>query len=178
MTGLSVLYANQAMKERGWADIPDRNKVSRLREMYWLKVVKPLGPKSNLKMQLYWRPDQGELGRRADMPGDGFAYVATMFPSAEGRSTAQSDAGLGCTSGENGAARRRSRRLRAPPDSDAPTDCPARRRRQGAASVRRPSAFTLLIVRSRAPDRAPRRDNDAVLVGGTTTLVPRAPAAP
>ena len=32
MTGLSVLYANQAMKERGWADVPDRNKVSRLRE--------------------------------------------------------------------------------------------------------------------------------------------------
>ena len=83
MTGLSVLYANQAMKERGWADVPDRNKVSRLREMYWLKGVKPLGPKSNLTMQLYWRPDQGELGRRADMPGDGFAYVATMFPSAE-----------------------------------------------------------------------------------------------
>ena len=51
MTGLSVLYANQAMKERGWADIPDRNKVSRLREMYWLKSVNPLGPKSNLKMQ-------------------------------------------------------------------------------------------------------------------------------
>ena len=43
---------------------------------------------------------------------------------------------------------------------------------------RRPSAFTLLIVRSRAPDRAPRRDNDAVLVGGTTTRAPRAPAAP
>ena len=83
MTGLSVLYANQAMKERGWADVPDRNKVSRLREMYWLKDVNPLGPKSNLKMQLYWRPDQGELGRRADMPGDGFAYVLTMFPSAE-----------------------------------------------------------------------------------------------
>ena len=83
MTGLSVLYANQAMKDRGWADVPDRNKVSRLREMYWLKGVKPLGPKSNLKMQLYWRPDQGELGRRADLPGDGFLYVATMFPSAE-----------------------------------------------------------------------------------------------
>ena len=83
MTGLSVLYANQAMKERGWADVPDRNKVSRLREMYWLKGVKPIGPKSNLKMQLYWRPDQGELGRKADMPGDGFSYVATMFPSAE-----------------------------------------------------------------------------------------------
>ena len=44
MTGLSVLYANQAMKERGWADVPDRNKVSRLREMYWLKGVKPLRP--------------------------------------------------------------------------------------------------------------------------------------
>ena len=24
MTGLSVLYANQAMKDRGWGDVPDR----------------------------------------------------------------------------------------------------------------------------------------------------------
>ena len=83
MTGLSVLYASQAMKDRGGADVPDRNKVSRLREVYWLKGVAPSGPKSSLKMQLYWRPDQRELGRRADLPGDGFAYVATMFPSAD-----------------------------------------------------------------------------------------------
>ena len=83
MTGLSVLYANQAMEERGWADVPDRNKVSRLREVYWLRSVAPLAPDSSLKVQLYWRPDQRELGRRADLPGDGFAYVATMFPSAE-----------------------------------------------------------------------------------------------
>ena len=83
MTGLSVLYANQAMKDRGWADVPDRNKVSRLREVYWLKGVTPLAPESSLRMQLYWRPDQRELGRRADLPGDGFAYVATMFSSAE-----------------------------------------------------------------------------------------------
>ena len=83
MTGLSVLYANQAMKDRGWADVPGRNKVSRLREVYWLRGVAPSAPESSLRMQLYWRPDHGELGRRADLPGDGFAYVATMFPSAE-----------------------------------------------------------------------------------------------
>ena len=83
MTGLSVLYANQAMEERGWADVPDKNKVSRLREVYWLRRVAPLGPKSSLKVQLYWRPDQRELGRRADLPGDGFAYVVSMFPSTE-----------------------------------------------------------------------------------------------
>ena len=83
MTGLSVLYANQAMEERGWADVPDKNKVSRLREVYWLRRVAPLGPKSSLKVQSYWRPDQRELGRRADLPGDGFAYVVSMFPSTE-----------------------------------------------------------------------------------------------
>ena len=83
MTGLRVLYANQAMEERGRADVPDRNKVSRLWEVYWLRRVAPLGPKSSLKVQSYCRPDQRELGRRADLPGDGFAYVASMFPGAE-----------------------------------------------------------------------------------------------
>ena len=83
MTGLSVLYAKQAMEERDWADVPDRNKVSRLREVYWLRGVAPLTPESSLKMQLYWRPDQRDLGRKADLPGDGFACVATMFPSSE-----------------------------------------------------------------------------------------------
>ena len=58
MTCLSVLYANQAMKDRGWADVPDRNKVSRLREVYWLRNVAPLAPESSFKMQLYSRPDQ------------------------------------------------------------------------------------------------------------------------
>ena len=93
MTGLSVLYANQAMKDRGWTDVPDRNKVSRLREGYWLRNVAPLATASSLRMQLYWRPDQGELGRRADLPGDGFAYVATMFPEAgsDGRTISTSN---------------------------------------------------------------------------------------
>ncbi len=53
MTGLSVLYANQAMKDRGWADVPDRNKVSRLREGYWLRNVLPLATASSLRMQLF-----------------------------------------------------------------------------------------------------------------------------
>ena len=84
MTGLSVLYASQAMKERGWADVPDRNKVSRLREVYWLRDVAPLdAAKSTLKMSLSWQPDRRELGRRADLPGDGFVYVVRMFPRPE-----------------------------------------------------------------------------------------------
>ena len=84
MTGLSVLYASQAMKERGWADVPDRNKVSRLREAYWLRRVAPLdAAKSILEMDLSWQPDRRELGRRADLPGDGFVYVARMFPRPE-----------------------------------------------------------------------------------------------
>ena len=35
---------------------------------------------------------------------------------------------------------------------------------------RRPSTFTLLIVRSRTRDRGPRRETDAVRAGGTTTV--------
>ena len=42
MTGPSVQYANHAMEERGRADVPDRNKVSRLWEVYWLRRVAPL----------------------------------------------------------------------------------------------------------------------------------------
>ena len=43
------------------------------------------------------------------------------------------------------------------------------------ASARNP--LTARIVRSRALDRGPCRDTWAVLVGGTTTVAPRAPAA-
>jgi hypothetical protein len=42
---------------------------------------------------------------------------------------------------------------------------------------RRPTSLTATIVRSRALDRGPYRDTLAVLVGGTTTVAPRAPAA-
>ena len=84
MTGLSVLYASQAIEERGWADVPDRNKVSRLREVYWLRSVSPLdAAKSILEMHLSWKPDRRKLGRRADLPGDEFVYVARMFPRQE-----------------------------------------------------------------------------------------------
>ena len=72
MTGLSVLYANQAMKDRGWADVPDRNKVSRLREVYWLKGVASSGPKSSLKMQLpRWTPKSGQYDQLDILAGFG-----------------------------------------------------------------------------------------------------------
>ena len=51
---------------------------------------------------------------------------------------------------------------------DSPTVCFQRRR---------PLSLTARIVRSRALDRGPYRDTWAVLVGGTTTVAPRAPAA-
>ena len=35
MTGLGVLYTKEAAKEREWAGILDRDKTSRLREVYW-----------------------------------------------------------------------------------------------------------------------------------------------
>ena len=41
---------------------------------------------------------------------------------------------------------------------------------------RRPICFTILIARSRTPDRGLDRETLAVLGGGTTTFAPRAPA--
>ena len=84
MTGLSVLYAKQAMEERDWAEVPDRDKTSRLREVYWARLMESeFGHKSTFRMSLHWRPDRGELGRRADLPGDGFIYTVDMSADAE-----------------------------------------------------------------------------------------------
>ena len=85
MTGLSILYTQQATEEKEWATVPDRDKTSRLREVYWArKVEKEIEKKSSFQMQLYWRPDRGEMGRRPDHPGDGFIYMVRMYPEAEG----------------------------------------------------------------------------------------------
>ena len=40
MTGLSVLYANEAAKERDWTAVPGRNRAGRLREVYWAHRTK------------------------------------------------------------------------------------------------------------------------------------------
>ena len=79
MTGLSVLYAKAAAGEREWEAIPDRDRTGRLREVYWARRVEmKSGRKSFVGMNLNWRADRTEIGRRRDDPGDGFIYLADM----------------------------------------------------------------------------------------------------
>ena len=86
MTGLSVLYANEAAKERDWTAVPGRNRAGRLREVYWAHRTKSkLGRKSFVNMTLNWRPDRAAIGRRSDDPGDGFVYLISMAPRVEDR---------------------------------------------------------------------------------------------
>ena len=84
MTGLSVIYASKATDDREWVTIPDRARTKRLREVYWARRAEPKpGGKRFLGMGLQWRTDRGEIGRRADEPGDGFFYVVDMMPPVE-----------------------------------------------------------------------------------------------
>ena len=86
MTGLSVLYAKQAAEEREWAAIPDRDRCGRLREVYWARRAESkTGRKSFVRVNLNWRADRTEIGRRRDDPGDGFIYVVNMTPKVEDR---------------------------------------------------------------------------------------------
>ena len=86
MTGLSVLYASQAAKERDWAAVPSRDRTGRLREVYWARRTKSkLGRKSFWNMTLDWQPDRAAIGRRSDDPGDGFVYLVSMAPRVEER---------------------------------------------------------------------------------------------
>ena len=86
MTGLSVLYAKEAAGEREWAAIPDRDRTGRLREVYWARRAESkTGRKSFVSMNLNWRADRTEIGRRRDEPGDGFIYLVDMTPRAEER---------------------------------------------------------------------------------------------
>ena len=79
MMGLSVLYAKEAAGEREWEAIPDRDRTGRLREVYWARRVEmKSGRKSFVGMNLNWRADRTEIGRRRDDPGDGFIYLADM----------------------------------------------------------------------------------------------------
>ncbi len=75
MTGLSVLYASEAAKERDWAAVPGRHRTGRLREVYWARRAES---KSG-------RTDRAAIGRRSDDPGDGFVYLVSMAPRVEDR---------------------------------------------------------------------------------------------
>ena len=84
MIGLGVLYASQATQELDWANLPDRDKVGRLREVYWIdQAESALRSKSFFGAQLHWRPDRGSLDRKADLPGDGFRFVLRLYPDQE-----------------------------------------------------------------------------------------------
>ena len=86
MTGLSVLYAKQAAEEREWAAIPDRDKSGRLREVYWARRAESkTGRKSFVSVNLNWRADRTQIGRKSDDPGDGFIYLVDMTPQIEDR---------------------------------------------------------------------------------------------
>ena len=86
MTGLSVLYASEAAKERDWEAVPGRHRTGRLREVYWAHRTKSkLGRKSFVNMTLSWRPDRAAIGRKRDDPGDGFVYLFSMAPRTEDR---------------------------------------------------------------------------------------------
>ncbi len=86
MTGLSILYAKEAKEDAEWAEIPDRAKISRLREVYWARSAESdLDRKSFMNMTINWRPDRRKLGRKADLPGDGFIYKAVTYPKPEDR---------------------------------------------------------------------------------------------
>ena len=86
MTSLSVLYTNEAAKERDWAAVPDQDRTGRLREVYWIhRVESKTGRKPFVNATLNWRPDRAAIGRRSDDPGDGFVYLVNMVPRVEDR---------------------------------------------------------------------------------------------
>ena len=86
MSGLSVLYANEAAEAREWAAIPDRDRTGRLREVYWARRAESKsGRKPFVSMNMNWRVERPEIGRRRDEPGDGFIYVVNMMPRVEDR---------------------------------------------------------------------------------------------
>lgn len=84
MTGLSILYTQQAKEEEEWATLPAKDKTGRLREVYWARRAEDqIGKKSFFQITSTSRPDRGEMGRRPDHPGDGFIYMARIGPEAK-----------------------------------------------------------------------------------------------
>lgn len=86
MTGVSVLYAREAARERDWPGIPERDRTGRLREVYWMRRAESKSRRSGfVNATLHWRPDRRELGRTAYDPGDGFVYLLETTPSMADR---------------------------------------------------------------------------------------------
>ena len=86
MTGLSVLYATEAAKELDWTAVPARQKMSRLREVYWARRAElKTGRQQFGNATLNWWTDRASIGRRSDQPADGFVYLVSMAPRVEGR---------------------------------------------------------------------------------------------
>ena len=87
MTGLGILYAKEAIDEQDWAEVLDRDKPARLRELYWARrgASVKLGRQPFLKMTARWDLDRSAIGRRSDEPGDAFVYLLQMAPRVEER---------------------------------------------------------------------------------------------
>ncbi len=86
MSGLRILYASEATRERDWAAIPDRDRTGRLREVYWAnRAGSDSGRKQLINVGLNWQPNRSEIGRGRDDPGDGFVYSIDTMPRFEGR---------------------------------------------------------------------------------------------
>ncbi len=85
MTGLSVLYAKQAREEKGWDEVPDRDRPGRLREVYWAGAAKGklVEGKSFFGMSFDYRTDRKEIGRKIDDPGDSFIHIVEITGKAE-----------------------------------------------------------------------------------------------
>ena len=79
MTGLSVLYASNASKHPEWEDTADRDKTSRLREVYWVEqALSKHQPKVPFRINAWFRVNRADFGRRQDDPGDYFDYQAYL----------------------------------------------------------------------------------------------------
>ena len=86
MTGLSVLYAKEATEGREWAATLDRDRTSRLREVYWARRAESeSGRKAFVSVKLNWNVDRSEISRGRDDPGDEFNYLVDMTPRVEER---------------------------------------------------------------------------------------------
>lgn len=77
ITGLNVLQASEATEEAEWPTIRERDKTKRLREAYWIRQAEShvRSPKF-FGLRCKWECDRGDIERRSDDPGDGFAYLA------------------------------------------------------------------------------------------------------
>ena len=79
MAGLNVLYATQATEEPEWTTIREKDRTKQLREVYWSRRAEShVRPTKFIGAQMKWQCDRGDIDRRSDDPGDGFAYLATV----------------------------------------------------------------------------------------------------